>query len=200
MKILLFILFSFFLSIGICYSQVTISNIQIASTIVSVDASTLNNPNSYTWSEVTNTKQGDTARVKYWINVGAMSQNKDFSIHYSFNFAFENLSFSAMLLATGRILGPNSDGYSINSITTSVGYSITKRYYLLAFYSGPGIIWSDYQGSPTSYSFNNFCINANIQAYFLPLKYLGLGLEFITNLNKEHSLNRLHLSINYIFN
>jgi len=200
MKILLFILFSFFLSIGICYSQVTISNIQIASTIVSVDASTLNNPNSYTWSEVTNTKQGDTARVKYWINVGAMSQNKDFSIHYSFNFAFENLSFSAMLLGTGRILGPNSDSFSTNSITTSVGYSITKRYYLFAFYAGPSFIWGENHRYPSWYSFNKFGFSANVQAYFLPLKNLGLGLEFITNQNKEISLNRLHLSINYMFN
>jgi len=200
MKILTIIIFSLFLSNVLCYSQVRINNIQIVSNIVSVDALTPSDPNAYTRSENSNMKQGDTAQVNYWINVGAISQNKDFSMHYSFNFAFENLSFSAMLLGTGRILGPNSDGYSINSITTSVGYNITKRYYLLAFYSGPGIIWGDYQGSPTSYSFNNFCITANIQAYFLPLKYLGLGLEFITNLNKEHSLNRLHLSINYIFN
>ncbi len=42
----------------ICYSQVTINNIQTASTIVYVDASTPNNPNSYTWSEISNTKQG----------------------------------------------------------------------------------------------------------------------------------------------
>lgn len=48
----------FFLTLGICYPQVTINNIQIASTIVAVDASTPNNPNSYTWSEISNTKQG----------------------------------------------------------------------------------------------------------------------------------------------
>ena len=40
------------------YSQVTINNIQVASTIVSVDAATSNDPNSYVWSEVSNTKQG----------------------------------------------------------------------------------------------------------------------------------------------
>lgn len=48
----------FFLPLGLCYPQVTINNIQIASTIVSVDASTPNNPNSYSWSEISNTKQG----------------------------------------------------------------------------------------------------------------------------------------------
>lgn len=200
MKIYQSFFLTFLFALGVCYSQVTINNIQVAATLVSVDALTPSDPNAYTWLENSNTKQGDTARVNYWINVGAISQNKDFSMHYSFNFAFENLSFSAMLLGTGRILGPNSDGYSTNSITTSVGYSITKRYYVLAFYSGPGIIWGDYQGYPATYSFNNFCITANIQAYFLPLSNLGLGLEFITNLNEEHSLNRLHLSINYIFN
>jgi hypothetical protein len=58
MKILLVILLNFFLSIGMCYSQVNINNIKIAATLVSVDASTPNNPYSYNWSEVTNTKQG----------------------------------------------------------------------------------------------------------------------------------------------
>jgi hypothetical protein len=58
MKILLVILLNFFLSIGMCYSQVNINNIQVAATLVSVDASTPNNPYSYNWSEVTNTKQG----------------------------------------------------------------------------------------------------------------------------------------------
>jgi hypothetical protein len=40
-----------------CYSQVNINNIKIASTIGSVNASTLNNPNFYTWSEISNAKQ-----------------------------------------------------------------------------------------------------------------------------------------------
>lgn len=40
------------------FAQVSIQNIQIASTIVSVDAATPNDPTAYTWSEVNNTKQG----------------------------------------------------------------------------------------------------------------------------------------------
>lgn len=58
MKIYQSFFLTFFFALGLCYSQVTINNIQIASTIVSVDASTPNNPNSYTWSEISNTKQG----------------------------------------------------------------------------------------------------------------------------------------------
>ena len=59
MKILSVILLGLFLSVEVCYSQVTINNIQRASTIIApVDASTPNNPNSYTWSEISNTKQG----------------------------------------------------------------------------------------------------------------------------------------------
>gem|GEM_PF-3096818 len=48
----------FFLVMGICYPQVTINNIQIAVTNISIDASTPNNPSSYIWSEISNTKQG----------------------------------------------------------------------------------------------------------------------------------------------
>ncbi len=58
MKILSLVLFNLFLTLEVCYSQVIIQNIQVASTIVSVDASTPNNPNSYAWSEISNTKQG----------------------------------------------------------------------------------------------------------------------------------------------
>jgi hypothetical protein len=58
MKILYSILFFFFLNIGTYFSQVTINNIQIATTIISADVSTPNNPNSYTWSNISNTKQG----------------------------------------------------------------------------------------------------------------------------------------------
>lgn len=160
----------------------------------------LNNNSSYTCSEVYDTQQKDSSYINYWINIGALSHNEDLSAHYSFNFAFEKLSFSAMLFITGRFFEPNSDGYSTKSITTSIGYDLTKRYYLFAFYLGPGIIWGENHGYPNWYSFNNFCFNVNIQAYFLPLKNWGLGLEYITNLNEEHTLNRLHLSISYIIN
>jgi len=58
MKILSVAFLNLFLTIGVCYSQVIIKNIQVASTIVSVDASTPNNPNTYAWLGISNTKQG----------------------------------------------------------------------------------------------------------------------------------------------
>jgi len=58
MKIYQSFFLTFFFALGVCYSQVTINNIQVAATLVSVDASTPNNPYSYNCSEVTNTKQG----------------------------------------------------------------------------------------------------------------------------------------------
>ncbi|MHB1685925.1 MAG: hypothetical protein ACYCVH_00875 [Ignavibacteriaceae bacterium] len=58
MKIYHLFVLAVFLTMGISYSQVTIDNIQIATTIVSVDASTPSDPNSYSWSEDSNTKQG----------------------------------------------------------------------------------------------------------------------------------------------
>ncbi len=58
MKIYQSFFLTFFFALGVCYSQVTINNIQVATTLVSVNASTPNNPYSYNWSEVTNTKQG----------------------------------------------------------------------------------------------------------------------------------------------
>lgn len=48
----------FFLSWRLCYPQITINNIQTALTLVSVDAFTPDSPNSYLWSEISNTKQG----------------------------------------------------------------------------------------------------------------------------------------------
>jgi hypothetical protein len=137
---------------------------------------------------------------KYWINIGTFPRNKDLSIHYSFNFVLENLSLNALFLGTGEFFGPNSDGYSTKSISTSVGYSSIQKNCLIAFYAGPGIIWGENHNYPNRYNFNNICLSANIQAYFLPFKNWGLGLEFITNQNSEHSLNRIHLSINYLIN
>ncbi len=52
------LVFVFLINFKISYSQVTINNIQTASTIVSVDASTPGDPNSYSWSEIANIKQG----------------------------------------------------------------------------------------------------------------------------------------------
>lgn len=86
--------------------------------------------------EIINTKQTDSNIVNYWINIGTFPRNENLSIHYSFNFAFKNLAFSAMLLGTGEFFGPNSDGYSTSSITTSIGYNITERYYLFSFLQG----------------------------------------------------------------
>lgn len=58
MKYYHFTILIIFSIMKITYSQVTINNIQTATTIVFVDASTPNDPNSYLWSEVSNTKQG----------------------------------------------------------------------------------------------------------------------------------------------
>ncbi len=58
MKVRQLLLLTLFLMIKTIFPQVTINNIQVATTIVSVDASTPNDPNSYTWSEISNTKQG----------------------------------------------------------------------------------------------------------------------------------------------
>lgn len=58
MKIYQFFLLVIFIVQGICFPQVTINNIQVASTIAYVDATTPNDPSSYIWSEISNTKQG----------------------------------------------------------------------------------------------------------------------------------------------
>ena len=141
----------------------------------------------------------DSTQVKYWINLGARTQNKDLSMHYSFNIAFDNLSFSTMLLGTGRILGPNSDGYSTTSVTTSIGYNLSSRYYLFAVFAGPGINWGQNYNYPGIQNFNTICFSTNAQAYFLPIRNLGIGLEYIINLNEEYSFNHFQFSINIIF-
>lgn len=52
------LIFSVFLLSSLCLSQVSINNVQIAATTVSYQGTTPSNPNAYTWSEITNTKQG----------------------------------------------------------------------------------------------------------------------------------------------
>ncbi|TAL76357.1 MAG: hypothetical protein EPN88_03040, partial [Bacteroidetes bacterium] len=49
---------TFFLTVGTLFAQVTINNIQVATTLISVDASTPNDSNLYSWSEISNSKQG----------------------------------------------------------------------------------------------------------------------------------------------
>lgn len=138
MKILLVILLNFFLSIGMCYSQVNINNIKIASTLVSVDASTPNNPNSYTWSEINNTKQG------VHINVvppekAAIYLQQNSSTNQRENEKEKNLIFGEAA-GNGLALSINYERYLTKNISARIGYGFFSIPVTLWFHSLPLLI------------------------------------------------------------
>ena len=146
MKILSVILLGLFLSVEVCYSQVTINNIQRASTIIApVDASTPNNPNSYTWSEISNTKQGvhisvippermeiDLQQNNSWINYNTWNWGYMMNLQVSYDGGSWQTIFSNQIKdATGWIQSPFSTlGYHTISLKwISFAEIVYNRFY-----------------------------------------------------------------------
>ena len=146
MKILSVILLALFLSVEVCYSQVTINNIQRTSTIIApVDASTPNNPNSYTWSEISNTKQGvhisvippermeiDLQQNNSWINYNTWNWGYMMNLQVSYDGGSWQTIFSNQIKdATGWIQSPFSTlGYHTISLKwISFAEIVYNRFY-----------------------------------------------------------------------
>lgn len=146
MKILSVILLGLFLSVEVCYSQVTINNIQRTSTIIApVDASTPNNPNSYTWSEISNTKQGvhisvippermeiDLQQNNSWINYNTWNWGYMMNLQVSYDGGSWQTIFSNQIKdATGWIQSPFSTlGYHTISLKwISFAEIVYNRFY-----------------------------------------------------------------------
>jgi hypothetical protein len=139
------LLFALFLTAEVCNSQVTIKDIQIATTLVAVDAATPSDPNSYTWSEISNTKQGVHISVvppergqiflqlnNSWINYNTWNWGFMFNLEVNYdNGGWQTIFHNQTKDASGWIQSPFSTlGYHTISIRwIDLGLNMNYRDY-----------------------------------------------------------------------
>ena len=195
MKILSVILLALFLSVEVCYSQVTINNIQRASTIIApVDASTPNNPNSLLHAQKVDTT------YKYWMTIGGWI-DRGFTTIFSYNFSLIDNFYKVGYFVRGGIFYNSSvgeDGYLFNSIDISIGKRLQSEWFQVSVFGGPSYVFGKKHVSHgNTEKYRTIGLETDIQLLFKPANEVGIGIGLYGNLNfvKNYAGININLTI-----
>ena len=136
----------------------------------------------------------DTSNYKYWITAGfRLNMIDDAGINLSYNFGFDKVFIQTLYSIQKFPKNSRTMQASIGSV--SIGSKFKKRYYLVAAFVGPSVVFGEKIISETNTKYTTLGLNINIQVFFNPLSELGIGIELINNLNNISSFSFLHFSI-----
>lgn len=143
-----------------------------------------------------NVAQDSSSQYKYWVNAGMrLKAIDDVGIHLNYNFSLENVYAQMFFSAQKFSVNNRTMETYIGSI--ACGERIYKRYYLVAIFIGPSVVWGNRIAADKNSNFSTVGLNINLQLYFKPLSEIGLGIELIQNFNREKSFTEFHFSMSF---